>query len=87
MTIHQPSSSVRSCSLPVRAQARRRGLGRALLARALADETGVEKVFLEVREGSRAARAFYEACGFVAVGRRRRYYADGEDAILMTRSL
>ena len=28
----------------------------------------------------------YEKCGFISVGTRARYYADGEDALLMTRN-
>lgn len=72
-------------SLAVAADRRRRGVASALLARALDEEPGLAVVHLEVRAGSEAARAFYAARGFVAVGRRPRYYADGEDAILMTR--
>lgn len=40
---------------------------------------------LEVRTGNAAARALYAGAGFAEVGRRRRYYTDGEDAVLMTR--
>jgi ribosomal-protein-alanine N-acetyltransferase len=32
-----------------------------------------------------SAQRLYERCAFVEVGRRRRYYADGEDAIVMCR--
>lgn len=60
--------------------ARRRGVGRALLAAALA---GVERAHLEVRADNVAARALYEGFGFVVAGRRRAYYADGQDALLM----
>jgi ribosomal-protein-alanine acetyltransferase len=72
-------------SLAVDAARRRHGIASALLAQALAAESGLAAVLLEVRAGAEAARAFYAARGFVAVGRRPRYYADGEDAILMTR--
>jgi ribosomal-protein-alanine acetyltransferase len=67
---------------------RRRGVARAMLDAALRDETagGVRSALLEVRASNLAARAFYASTGFVAVGRRSRYYADGEDALLMTRS-
>jgi ribosomal protein S18 acetylase RimI-like enzyme len=63
-------------------------VARALLDAALRDETagGVRTALLEVRASNLAARAFYASSGFVAVGRRSRYYADGEDALLMTRS-
>ena len=41
---------------------------------------------MEVRDGNAAARALYRSAGFAEVGRRRRYYPDGEDAILLLRS-
>jgi ribosomal-protein-alanine N-acetyltransferase len=64
---------------------RGRGIGRLLLARAMADcrARGATTVHLEVRPSSSAAVALYEAFGFVRTGRRKRYYQDGEDAILM----
>jgi len=67
---------------------RRRGHGRALLAGLLAwaDAAGADAVTLEVRTGNAAARALYAGAGFAEVGRRRRYYPDGEDAVLMTRT-
>lgn len=76
--------------LAVRPSARRRGVGRALLeaACASADATsspGGGACLLEVRESNTAALALYEGAGFQRVGRRKRYYPDGEDAILMTR--
>ncbi len=63
---------------------RQRGLGRVLLdacLRSLGAE-GVRRLTLEVRSGNRAARALYAGCGLAPVGRRRRYYGDGEDAVL-----
>jgi ribosomal-protein-alanine acetyltransferase len=67
---------------------RRRGVARALLDAVLRDEAagGSRTALLEVRASNLAARAFYSSSGFVAVGRRSRYYANGEDALLMTRS-
>ena len=38
---------------------------------------------LEVRVSNAAAIALYEQLGFLQVGRRKGYYQDGEDAILM----
>lgn len=66
-------------------QARGRGLGRDLLRQALGSwrERGAERVFLEVRASNGAARRLYEQCGFATVGKRPRYYEDGEDAIIM----
>jgi ribosomal-protein-alanine N-acetyltransferase len=55
---------------------RRRGVGKALLAAALATlrQAGAANVFLEVAEDNAAARAFYVAAGFEPVGLRRGYY-------------
>jgi ribosomal-protein-alanine N-acetyltransferase len=55
---------------------RRRGLGRALLARVLARAAAAAAaaVFLEVAEDNRAARALYHAAGLRLVGRRKGYY-------------
>ena len=69
---------------------RRRGLGRSLLEGAIARVRagGATSVFLEVREGNPAARAFYATMGFIATGRRRGYYRDpAEDAIVLSRLL
>ncbi|MBW2273095.1 MAG: GNAT family N-acetyltransferase [Deltaproteobacteria bacterium] len=63
-------------SVAVAPATRRRGIARSLLARALeaASSAGVEVVHLELRASNRAARSLYEGFGFVAVGRRPRYY-------------
>jgi ribosomal-protein-alanine N-acetyltransferase len=64
---------------------RRRGVARRLLRHALgrAIRSGVERAFLEVRSYNEAAIALYRSLGFVSVGTRRGYYADGEDALIM----
>lgn len=73
-------------SVAVRPAARRRGLGRALVRALLAcaREQGAVRADLEVRAGNGAAIALYASEGFVPVGRRRRYYGNGEDAVLMS---
>ncbi len=76
-------------SFGVATAVRRRGHARRLLQRALvhARGRGLAAVELEVRAGNRAAQALYAREGFAVVGRRRGYYADGEDAVLLRRSL
>ncbi len=68
---------------------RRRGLGSALVAGALheARSCGAREVFLEVSEANEAARALYAAAGFIQVGRRQCYYADGTDALVLRATL
>ncbi len=65
---------------------RRRGLARRLLAEAMdrCRPLGLERVLLEVRVSNAAAIALYESHGFRRDGVRKRYYPDGEDALLMT---
>ncbi len=66
-------------------EARRQGLGRSLLLAAMhrAAENDARSLFLEVAEDNAAARNLYCSLGFVEVGRRRRYYANGDDALVM----
>lgn len=63
---------------------RGRGLARRLLEVALGELAagGRPRCFLEVRAANRAAVSLYERLGFRLSGRRNRYYADGEDALL-----
>ena len=80
-------------NLSVVPDARREGLGRALLRRFVDDarRLGAEQIFLEVRVSNAAAIALYAAEGFAPVGRRECYYpplVDGatrEDALVMRR--
>jgi ribosomal-protein-alanine N-acetyltransferase len=76
-------------TLAVAPEARRRGLGGALLAAAMAGAAarGASAMVLEVAEGNAAARALYAAAGFAEAGRRRRYYAGGVDALVLRRDL
>jgi ribosomal-protein-alanine N-acetyltransferase len=71
-------------------EARRRGVGGALLGAALevAARGGAAEAVLEVRAGNLAALAMYGRFGFAVVGERRNYYRDPvEDAKIMTRRL
>ena len=64
---------------------RGKGIGRLLTATALAmlRERGAVRVSLEVRVSNGAAITLYRRLGFVEAGRRKRYYENGEDALLM----
>ena len=63
----------------------RRGLGKWLLVNLLDDacHRPLTRATLEVRPSNSLALALYESLGFEALGRRRRYYADGEDALIL----
>jgi len=65
------------------------GIGGAMLAELLAEagRRAVREIFLEVRADNPQARGVYEHFEFEVIGRRRRYYDDGTDAIMMRRKL
>ena len=68
-------------------EARRRGIGRALMEAAVAAGRGrgARLSTLEVRRSNQAAIALYRSLGYREVGVRPRYYAEeNEDAIVMT---
>lgn len=84
-------------NIALRPEERGRGYSRLLMLFALEDtlngghlsrrgETpeGWERGVLEVRVGNAPARALYTGLGFRPAGTRRRYYSDGEDAVVMT---
>lgn len=76
-------------AIAVRSEAAGQGLGRMLLRRAHEEARlgGCLVVTLEVSHRNAAARHLYETEGYVAVGRRPKYYADGSDAVLMDLNL
>ena len=68
-------------------QARRRGVGSALLEalEGALRAGGAVELWLELRADNAAAMALYLRHGYAVTGRRPRYYADGMDAVLMGR--
>jgi ribosomal-protein-alanine N-acetyltransferase len=56
-------------------------------ARLEAERAGARGLVLEVRPSNRRAIRLYRYLGYDVVGRRPRYYADGEDALVMTLEL
>ena len=82
-------------NLSVVPDARREGLGRALLRWFVEDARRfhADQIFLEVRASNVAAIGLYESEGFAPVARRADYYPGGtadaarEDAIVMRRAL
>jgi len=72
-------------TLAVCPEARRHGIARALLAEAVsqARARGAARLLLEVSALNEAACRLYETTGFMRVGLRKRYYADGADALIL----
>ncbi|MEM4468572.1 MAG: ribosomal protein S18-alanine N-acetyltransferase [Candidatus Nezhaarchaeales archaeon] len=76
-------------SIAVLPHARQKGIGKALLSRAIeaVRKRGVKEVYLEVRVSNTPAINLYHKLGFKIVRRVPRYYADGEDAYVMSLQL
>ena len=64
---------------------RRQGLASKILRRMLGEALaeGITDVTLEVRVSNEPAIALYRSFGFEEAGIRKRYYGDGEDALIM----
>ncbi len=64
-----------------------KGLGKLLMAWALfwGKEMGAEVATLEVRPSNKVAVSLYSGLGFQVVGRRKKYYTNKEDALIMTK--
>jgi ribosomal-protein-alanine N-acetyltransferase len=71
--------------IAVRPEDRGRGVARQLLDAALEASRvdRADRVLLEVAATNTAALALYASAGFVEIDRRRRYYRDGTDAVVM----
>jgi len=72
-------------TLGVTPAARRQGIAKCLLreAKALVGSREGVAMFLEVATSNVTALALYRREGFLEVGCRQRYYADGSDALVM----
>jgi [ribosomal protein S18]-alanine N-acetyltransferase len=75
--------------IAVRPDRRRLGVGRLLLDAVVtrARERGCTEALLEVSEANQVAVAMYETAGFAPLARRRRYYRDGADALVLRLTL
>lgn len=75
--------------LAVSPSQRRQGRARAVLVAAEAAwrQRGATSAWLEVRASNLPALVLYTSHGWEPVGRRPRYYGDGEDAVLMRKVL
>lgn len=68
---------------------RGQGAGAQLLARGEADVAarGARRVFLEVSTLNTSAKSLYLRVGYREIGRRRGYYSDGSDAVVLEKAL
>jgi ribosomal-protein-alanine acetyltransferase len=85
VTWRVPPDEIHVLEVAISPQYRRRGFGSALLLEAMSagSRGGAVVAMLEVRATNAAAIEMYKKLGYYEVGRRPRYYSDGEDALLM----
>lgn len=72
--------------LTIGAAVKRQGIGRALMDAAILHlkARNVVNLYLEVAASNIAARGLYAALGFQQTGRRRKYYPNGDDALIFS---
>ena len=68
---------------------RKKGVGYALVSAFMegAKSNGVKKLFLEVRESNLPAVNLYKKAGFTFLSIRKKYYSDGENALVLVKEL
>lgn len=73
------------CTIAVRASFQGLGLGSLLLEslQEILVQRKVNACFLEVRASNLGAQALYHKTGFVFIGTRKKYYPDGENALIL----
>jgi len=72
-------------SIAVNAAERGKGYAKALMEHSHKEfaKQGIKKFFLEVRENNTAAISLYKKFGYEKIAERKKYYADGECAVVM----
>lgn len=87
--LRQAADEAELLTIGIQPEARRCGAARQLLevAETALAEADVRRVFLEVSVANAAARALYDRAGYSQIGRRKAYYADGSDAIVLEKWL
>jgi len=66
---------------------RRKGLGLKLISYIFDTFNAYKSFFLEVRVSNKAAIGLYKKSGFIEYFIRKKYYSDGEDAVVMKKTL
>ncbi|MBE5749498.1 MAG: ribosomal-protein-alanine N-acetyltransferase [Clostridiales bacterium] len=68
---------------------RRKGIGKDLLkiAEHTIKEKSISKIFLEVRESNNPAIGLYTNAGYKRLSVRKKYYSDGENAVVMVKEI
>lgn len=76
-------------NIVVRKDFRRKGVGSNLLNKLIemSKENGKDEISLEVNEKNECAIDLYEKNNFEILGRRKKYYKNQDDAIIMTKKI
>lgn len=85
-----PPDELHILEIAVQPEYRRQGVASLLLGELVKHhgKLGARKALLEYRAvDSQTSGALYRKMGFVEVGRRKKYYKDGQDAVLMDKQL
>jgi ribosomal-protein-alanine N-acetyltransferase len=87
--LRQAADEAEILTIGIVPDARGEGAGRQVLAAAEAALTrsGAVRIFLEVSTANAAGRALYDRAGYSETGRRKAYYADGTDALVLEKWL
>lgn len=85
LVLRQAADEAEIITTGVVPEAREQGIATFMFRHALKELSGCSRYFLEVSEDNRAAQALYTRLGFRQAGRRKGYYADGSDALVMMR--
>ena len=75
--------------ITIASEFRRNGFAKALLGllEVKLKEKKIEKIFLEVRQSNTPAKNLYLGAGYKEINVRKKYYSDGEDAVIMAKEL
>jgi len=73
-------------SIGVHPNFQRQGIGRRLLL-ACEQQLAMPRLRLTLRDSNRIAKSLYQNCGYVEVDVWSRYYADGENGIVMEKTI
>ena len=76
-------------SLAVYPEHQRKGLGKLLMADLIKRSKSIliHHIYLEVKVNNEPAKAFYKSMGFEIVGKRLKFYKDGNDALIFKKHL
>ncbi len=76
-------------SVFIKKEFRKQGLASLLILELQKEliKKNIEKIFLEVRKTNHQAQNLYIKHGFNTISERKKYYSDGEDAVIMAKEI